>query len=115
MLIAPLVIFIPPPKDPRLVNTMDRVLLPPEKGGLTSTGLLYRYDTQLFDDDRRFLTKGLRFELSGCLGFRQLKCNTLGVGGREGAFSMCISWLSGANTRASVYDSEYLPRGHQHF
>ncbi len=37
ILIAPLVFFIAP-SDPRFLNTMDRILLPPEKGGLTSTG-----------------------------------------------------------------------------
>lgn len=51
ILIAPLVFFITP-NDPRFVNTMDRILLPPEKGGLTSTGLVYRYDTELSDDGR---------------------------------------------------------------
>lgn len=51
ILIAPLVFFVTP-NDPRFVNTMDRILLPPEKGGLTSTGLVYRYDTELSDDGR---------------------------------------------------------------
>ncbi|KAK3336613.1 Six-hairpin glycosidase-like protein [Cercophora scortea] len=82
ILIAPLVFFIAP-NDPRFVNTMDRIMLPPDKGGLTSTGLVYRYDTELSED---------------------------GVGGREGAFSMCTFWLVEAMTRASVYDAKYLPR-----
>ncbi|KAH8881246.1 Six-hairpin glycosidase [Thozetella sp. PMI_491] len=82
ILIAPLVFFISP-NDPRFVNTMDRILLPPEKGGLTSTGLVYRYDTELSED---------------------------GVGGREGAFSMCTFWLVEAMTRASVYEPKYLVR-----
>lgn len=51
ILIAPLVFFITP-NDPRFLNTMDRILLPPEKGGLTSTGLVYRYDTELSDDGK---------------------------------------------------------------
>ncbi len=29
---------------------MDRILLSPEKGGLTSTGLVYRYDTEHSED-----------------------------------------------------------------
>lgn len=33
-----------------------------------------------------------------------------GVGGREGAFSMCTFWLVEAMTRASVYDRKYLPQ-----
>ena len=49
ILIAPLVFFISP-CDPRFTSTLDRILLPPEKGGLTSTGLVYRYDTNLSDD-----------------------------------------------------------------
>lgn len=49
ILIAPLVFFISP-CDPRFVNTLDRILLPPEKGGLTSAGLVFRYDTELSDD-----------------------------------------------------------------
>lgn len=57
ILIAPLVFFIAP-NDPRFIGTLERILQPPEKGGLTSTGLVYRYDTALSED---------------------------GVGGREGA------------------------------
>ena len=52
ILIAPLVFFIAP-NDPMFLNTMDRILLPPEKGGLTSTGLVYRYNTELSEDGER--------------------------------------------------------------
>ncbi|OAA64834.1 glycosyl hydrolase [Cordyceps fumosorosea ARSEF 2679] len=79
ILIAPLVFFISP-CDPRFIKTLDKILLPPEQGGLTSTGLVYRYDAELSDD---------------------------GVGGREGAFSMCTFWLVEAMTRASVYEPKY--------
>ncbi|KFY79083.1 hypothetical protein V499_01881 [Pseudogymnoascus sp. VKM F-103] len=82
ILIAPLVFFISP-NDPRFLRTMDRILLTPEKGGLTSTGLVYRYNTAQSDD---------------------------GVGGHEGAFSMCTFWLVEAMTRAGVYDKKYLAR-----
>lgn len=34
----------------------------------------------------------------------------IGVGGREGAFSMCTFWLVEAMTRASVYEPKYLVR-----
>ncbi|KAK1776142.1 glycosyl hydrolase [Copromyces sp. CBS 386.78] len=88
ILIAPLVFFIAP-NDPRFMNTMDRIMLPPEKGGLTSTGLVYRYDTEQAEDG---------------------KSSILGVGGREGAFSMCTFWLVEAMTRASVYEPKYLVR-----
>jgi len=29
---------------------MDRILMSPEKGGLTSTGLVYRYNTEQSED-----------------------------------------------------------------
>lgn len=80
ILIAPLVFFISP-TDPRFLKTLDRILKAPEKGGLTSTGLVYRYDFARSDD---------------------------GVGGREGAFSMCTFWLIEALTRAGAYDEKYL-------
>ncbi|KAF1963500.1 Six-hairpin glycosidase [Byssothecium circinans] len=80
ILIAPLVFFISP-TDPRFLKTLDRILKPPEKGGLTSTGLVYRYNSAMSDD---------------------------GVGGREGAFSMCTFWLVEALTRAGAYDPTYL-------
>ncbi|KAH7035098.1 glycosyl hydrolase [Microdochium trichocladiopsis] len=81
ILIAPLVFFIAP-NDPRFTKTVDRILLPVDKGGLTSAGLVYRYDTAASDD--------------------------VGVGGVEGAFSMCTFWLVEALTRASSYDSKYF-------
>ncbi|EUC51290.1 glycoside hydrolase family 15 protein [Bipolaris oryzae ATCC 44560] len=80
VLIAPLVFFIAP-TDPRFLKTLDRILKPPEKGGLTSTGLVFRYNHALSDD---------------------------GVGGQEGSFSMCTFWLVEALTRAGAYDDKYL-------
>jgi GH15 family glucan-1,4-alpha-glucosidase len=49
VLIAPLVFFISP-TDPRFLKTLDKILKLPEKGGLTSTGLVYRYNHTLSDD-----------------------------------------------------------------
>ncbi|KAI9736836.1 MAG: hypothetical protein M1818_005887 [Claussenomyces sp. TS43310] len=82
ILIAPLVFFISP-NDPRFLKTIEKILLTPEKGGLTSTGLVYRYNTATVED---------------------------GVGGQEGAFSMCTFWLVEALTRAGMYDKKYLAR-----
>lgn len=80
VLIAPLVFFVAP-NDPRFTNTLEKILQPPEKGGLTSAGMVYRYNTLLSDD---------------------------GVGGDEGAFSMCTFWLVEALTRAGAYERKYL-------
>ena len=63
ILIAPLVFFIAP-NDPRFLNTMDRIMLPPDKGGLTSTGLVYRYDTELSEDGMLSLYLSLSFSVS---------------------------------------------------
>lgn len=49
VLIAPLVFFIAP-NDPRFTGTLEAILKPPEKGGLTSTGLVYRYNVLESDD-----------------------------------------------------------------
>jgi GH15 family glucan-1,4-alpha-glucosidase len=38
------------------------------------------------------------------------KFASLGVGGKEGAFSMCTFWLVEAMTRASVYEEKYYSR-----
>lgn len=82
ILIAPLVFFIPA-SDPRFLRTMDKILLSPEKGGLTDTQLVYRYDTSKSHD---------------------------GVGGHEGAFSMCTFWLCEAMTRGGIYEKKYLDK-----
>lgn len=49
ILIAPLVFFISP-ADPRFLKTLERIMKPPEKGGLLSTGLVYRYNYAKSDD-----------------------------------------------------------------
>lgn len=102
ILIAPLVFFIAP-NDPRFLNTLDRILLPPEKGGLTSTGLVYRYDTNQAEDGMS------RASLTPIASILYANENE-GVGGREGAFSMCTFWLVEAMTRAAVYEPKYLVR-----
>ena len=54
VLVAPLVFFIAP-NDPRFLGTVDQILKPPEKGGLTSTGLVYRYNHLKAEDGEEFL------------------------------------------------------------
>ncbi len=78
---------------------MDRILMSPDQGGLTSTGLVYRYNTEHSEDGEYYGHVWISFPLT-----------FPGVGGREGAFSMCTFWLTEALTRAGVYDSKYLVR-----
>jgi GH15 family glucan-1,4-alpha-glucosidase len=51
VLIAPLVFFIAP-NDPRFLGTLDRILKSPEKGGLSSAGMVFRYDNLVSDDGK---------------------------------------------------------------
>jgi GH15 family glucan-1,4-alpha-glucosidase len=103
ILIAPLVFFISP-NDPRFQRTIDRILLPLEKGGLTSAGLVYRYNTEKSLDGNELPKPSSDSNSSSTFA------DWSGVGGREGAFSMCTFWLVEALTRAGVYDSKYLIR-----
>lgn len=96
VLIAPLVFFIAP-NDPRFLGTLDNILKSPEKGGLTSAGMVFRYDHQKSDDGKH----QIRF-------LKSTKLTFLGVGGREGTFCMCTFWLIEALTRAGIYDAKYL-------
>lgn len=101
VLIMPLVFFVAP-NDPRMLSTIRHILLPPEKGkgyifymdhhvvlmcvfvgGLTANNLVFRYNFLTTDD---------------------------GVGGLEGAFSMCTFWLVEALARAGLYDRRLLRR-----
>ncbi|RKO97030.1 hypothetical protein CXG81DRAFT_12444 [Caulochytrium protostelioides] len=83
VLIMPLVFFISP-TDPRLLSTLDQILLPPERGGLTSSNMVLRYDRKLFDD-------GLDKDT-------------------EGSFSMCTFWLIESLTRSGKYQMSLLIR-----
>ncbi|KIP11307.1 glycoside hydrolase family 15 protein [Phlebiopsis gigantea 11061_1 CR5-6] len=82
LLIMPLV-FFSTPSDPRFLGTLKRILLTPERGGLTSNGLVYRYDVSKADD---------------------------GVGGEEGTFCLCTLWCIEALARAGEYEKPLLSR-----
>lgn len=83
VLIMPLVFFTSA-ADPRFTSTLDRILRTPEKGGLTANNSVFRYDFNKADD---------------------------GVGGEEGAFSLCTLWMVESLTRAGVYERpDYLER-----
>lgn len=82
VLIMPLVFFMAP-SDPRFVSTLKQILKSPERGGLTSNNLVYRYDVTKTDD---------------------------GVGGKEGTFCLCTLWCVEALTRAGEYERPLLTR-----
>ncbi|KAG5642317.1 hypothetical protein DXG03_003019 [Asterophora parasitica] len=99
VLIMPLVFFMHG-SDPRFVSTLRQILKTPERGGLTSNNLVYRYDVTKSDD---------------------------GVGGEEGTFCLCTLWYASfgprdvraddscdrcveALTRAGEYDKSLLLR-----
>jgi GH15 family glucan-1,4-alpha-glucosidase len=80
VLIMPLVFFMAP-TDPRMISTIKAILEKPQKGGLVSDGLVYRYPPQLRVD---------------------------GLPGEEGTFNMCSFWLVEGLTRASQGNPGWL-------
>ena len=48
-LMMPLVFFLSP-TDPRMLKTLDAINKPPEKGGLVSNSLVYRYNVKETSD-----------------------------------------------------------------
>ncbi len=79
-LIMPLVFFMSP-SDPRMLKTIGAIYQPPDKGGLVSDSLAYRYNASAGVD-------GLR--------------------GDEGTFNMCTFWLVESLTRAGRTDRRRL-------
>ncbi|MCG8509072.1 MAG: glycoside hydrolase family 15 protein, partial [Rhodospirillales bacterium] len=79
-LMMPLVFFLSP-TDPRMLKTLDAIMQPPEKGGLVSNSLVYRYNLEEAVD---------------------------GLAGEEGTFNICTFWLVEALTRAGQFKHELL-------
>jgi GH15 family glucan-1,4-alpha-glucosidase len=79
-LIMPLVFFLSP-TDPRMLSTLEAILMPPEKGGLVANNLVYRYNTTQTAD---------------------------GLSGEEGTFNICTFWLVEALTRAGHFNPALL-------
>jgi GH15 family glucan-1,4-alpha-glucosidase len=81
-LIMPLVFFMAP-NDPKMLKTIEAIGLPPSQHGLTSDGLVHRYNVERTPD---------------------------GVGGDEGTFNMCSFWLVEALTRAGQVNPVLLEK-----
>lgn len=79
-LIMPLVFFLSP-TDPRMIQTLNAILMPPAKGGLVANNLVYRYNSAETKD---------------------------GLSGEEGTFNICTFWLVEALTRAGHFNPELL-------
>jgi GH15 family glucan-1,4-alpha-glucosidase len=79
-LMMPLVFFLSP-TDPRMLTTLEAILMPPEKGGLVANNLVYRYNTGETGD---------------------------GLSGEEGTFNICTFWLVEALTRAGHFNPALL-------
>jgi GH15 family glucan-1,4-alpha-glucosidase len=79
-LMMPLVFFLAP-SDPKMLKTLDAINQPPEKGGLVSNSLVYRYNIKETAD---------------------------GLIGGEGTFNICTFWLVEALTRAGRLDKARL-------
>jgi GH15 family glucan-1,4-alpha-glucosidase len=79
-LLMPLVFFMAP-NDPRMLSTIDAIRQPLGQGGLSTNGLVYRYDPANSPD---------------------------GLTGSEGTFNMCSFWLVEALTRAGGTDPKRL-------
>jgi GH15 family glucan-1,4-alpha-glucosidase len=81
-LIMPLVFFMAP-NDPKMLKTIEAISRPPSQHGLTSDGLVHRYNVERTPD---------------------------GVGGDEGTFNMCSFWLVEALTRAGQINPVLLDK-----
>jgi GH15 family glucan-1,4-alpha-glucosidase len=79
-LMMPLVFFLAP-SDPKMLKTIDAINQPPNKGGLVSNSLVYRYNRKEVSD---------------------------GLEGAEGTFNLCTFWLVEALTRAGRVDKTRL-------
>ena len=79
-LMMPLVFFMAP-NDPRMLATLDAMLEPPERGGLTANDQVYRYLNKEGVD---------------------------GLPGHEGTFNICTFWMVEALTRAGRTDRKRL-------
>jgi GH15 family glucan-1,4-alpha-glucosidase len=81
-LMMPLVFFMSP-YDPMMEKTLDAIMQAPDKGGLLTNSLVYRYNVDEVDD---------------------------GLSGEEGTFNICTFWLVEALTRSGKSDPSNLEK-----
>jgi len=81
-LMMPLVFFMSP-HDPMMEKTIEAIMQAPDKGGLLSNSLVYRYNVDEVDD---------------------------GLSGEEGTFNICTFWLVEALTRSGKSDPAKLEK-----
>ena len=79
-LLMPLVFFLSP-TDPLMLQTVEAIMQAPDKGGLLSNSLVYRYNNRLVSD---------------------------GLSGQEGTFNICTFWLVEVLTRSGIHDKDKL-------
>lgn len=95
LLIAPLVFFTAP-NDPRFLSTLNKIMAPPEDGGLSSANVVFRYDQKKVNDGMS--SPPVRFSIGVA---RSNVGILLGIGGQEGCFAMVTFWLVEALARVS--------------
>jgi GH15 family glucan-1,4-alpha-glucosidase len=79
-LMMPLTFFMSP-NDPRVISTLRETMKSPDRGGLVSNSLVFRYNVEETED---------------------------GLAGEEGTFNICTFWLVEALTRAGRFDADRL-------
>jgi GH15 family glucan-1,4-alpha-glucosidase len=85
--------------DNRFVSTLRQILKSPERGGLVTNNLVFRYDTRKSDDGVGGEEGGMYFRHRG--EFRLIY-------DRSVAFSLCTLWAVEALTRCGAYDKKML-------
>ncbi len=81
-------VFFLSPSDPRNIGNLEATLQPPDKGGLVSNSLVYRYNVEETADS---------------------------LTGEDGTFNICTCWLVEALTRAGRTDRRMLHRARMMF
>lgn len=93
--------------DPRFRKTLDRILSPPEKGGLQRNNVCLAAGRQ--QASHLLLTAPLLSTWQLISRYDTSKVDD-GLGGSEGSFTLCTLWAIEALARAGAYEPELLPK-----